>query len=187
MPYKEYSDMNTEISLLKSKFLAYLGIETVDNFFRRFIIDLHNSKPNLSENWKEFKFSWTKENLKKSDFPFIDGLIPVISQRAHSVLQPLINKNVEFLPINVAGERFYIVNVLTVYSKIVNLKDSYEYHYALYPTDKWDPIFKINEKITPLFVTADVKNAIEENHLTGCKFIKCRITERGFLSKLFGK
>lgn len=179
--------MNTEIYLLKSKFLAYLGIETDDDFFKSFIIDLHNSKPNLSKNWKEFKFSWTKENLKKCDFPFIDGLIPVISQRAYNVLQPLINKNVEFLPINVAGERFYIVNVLTVYAGIVNLKASYEYHYALYPATKWDPIFKIDEEITPLFVTADVKNAIEKKHLIGCKFIKCQITERGFLSKLFGK
>lgn len=179
--------MSIEIFLFKSKFLAYLGIETDDSKFKDFILDLQHSKHNLSENWKEFSFSWTKENLKKCDFPFIDGFIPVFSQKAYKVLQPLIKNNVEFLPINVAGERFYIVNVLTVYSKIVNLKDSYEYHYALYPTDKWDPIFKINEKITPLFVTADVKNAIEKNHLTGCKFIKCRITERGFLSKLFGK
>lgn len=179
--------MNTEIYLLKSKFLAYLGIETDDDFFKSFIIDLHNSKPNLSKIWKEFKFSWTKENLKKCDFPFIDGLIPVVSQKAYNVLQALIKNNVEFLPINVDGERFYIVNILKVYPKIVNLKDSHNDHYTFYPTSNLESIFKIEEQLFPLFVTADVKNAIEKNHLIGCKFIKCHITERGFLSKLFGK
>lgn len=179
--------MNTEIYLCKCKSLAYRHLESDDAEFGEVMLNLHHNEPMLSKSWKEFNFSWSTENLENPDFPFIDGFIPVFSQKAYKVLQPLIKNNVEFLPINVAGERFYIVNVLTVYSKIVNLKDSYEYHYALYPTDKWDPIFKINEKITPLFVTADVKNAIEKNHLTGCKFIKCRITERGFLSKLFGK
>lgn len=179
--------MSIEIFLFKSKFLAYLGIETDDSKFKDFILDLQHSKHNLSENWKEFSFSWTKENLKKCDFPFIDGFIPVFSQKAYKVLQPLIKNNVEFLPINVAGERFYIVNILKVYPKIVNLKDSHNDHYTFYPTSNLESIFKIEEQLFPLFVTADVKNAIEQNHLTGCKFIKCRITERGFLSKLFGK
>ncbi len=177
--------MYKEIYLLKSKFLAYLGIETPDPSFGKILLSLHRGKSVL-KNWKEIKFSWTNENLKKCDFPFIDGFIPVISQKAYDVLHPLTQNDAEYLPINVDGERFYIMNVLKVYPKIVNLKDSHDEHYTFYPTPNLASIFKIEEQFTPLFVTAEIKNAIEKTNLIGYKFIKCQIKERGFLGKLFG-
>lgn len=177
--------MNKEIYLFKCQFLAYLRIKPDDRAFGDIMLNLHLGEAVLSKNWKTFNFSWTTEKLMKSDFPFIDATIPVISQQAYNILHPLTKENAQYLPINVAGNRFYIVNVLKVYQKIVDLKDTRDNHYTFYPMENLASIFKIREQFTPFFVTSQIKDAIETANLIGYKFIKCKIKERSFLGKLF--
>ena len=101
-----------------------------------------------------------EKGLKLSDAPGF--FMPVFSKQAVECLKPLIDKNVEFLPLDFKEKEYYGVNVITVLDAI---------NYERSEVVDGVPIFKIpDERRRWAFVSEEFKQAAEENHLTGFIF-----------------
>ncbi len=122
-----------------------------------------------------------EKGLKLSDAPGF--FMPVFSKQAVECLKPLIDKNVEFLPLDFKEKEYYGVNVITVLDAINYESSQYKtfsdgkkimrfIKYAfLSEVVDGVPIFKIpDERRRWAFVSEEFKQAAEENHLTGFIF-----------------
>lgn len=122
-----------------------------------------------------------EKRLELSDAPGF--FIPVFSRRALECLKPLIDKNVEFLPLDFKENEYYGINVITVLDAINYERSIYKtfsdgkkimrFKKYAFLTEVVDgiPIFKItDERKRWSFVSEEFKQVVEENHLTGFIF-----------------
>lgn len=133
--------------------------------------------------WKpiQVKRMEPEKGLELSDAPGF--IFPVFSRRALNCLEPLINKNVEILPLDFDEKEYFGINIITVL-------DAIDYEKSIYKTyrdgkrimafKKYDflpdvikgiPIFKIlDEKTRYAFVSDEFKQIVEKNELIGFSF-----------------
>jgi len=145
-------------------------------------------------------FAWVSDQpdaINNCDFPFISGYIPVISERALTILKPFIDKsNIEVLPIKVEGEKYYLLHIMHS-SPCLNIKASAISYfmnggikqikdYVFLPSvEKEQFFFMVDQLHTHVFVREEVASIIEKEHLIGAKFEECKIKDLSFFDKLF--
>lgn len=54
------------------------------------------------------------ESFKESDFPWLGRHLPVLSDRASRVVEPLVEKDAELLPVDCKGRSLWLLNAYTV-------------------------------------------------------------------------
>lgn len=135
------------------------------------------------EDFSDTEYSWVDEKESDSDAPFIDGSIPVLSQQAFEVLNPILSKNSRATRIFVDGRPFFIVHGEQVIEGALNKERSQIKYfrdgrimqikkYAI--NDKqYPPIFKIKEDPIFVFVTEDVIKLIVDAQLVGFDWEEC--------------
>lgn len=125
--------------------------------------------------------SYNDECLGLSDYP--NFCFPVCSEKAVFVLKPLIESNVEFLPLVFGSDKYWVINILTVLDAVNRSKSVYKtfrdgkrimafQKYAFFPEAVTNiPVFKITEEKTRYpFVSDEFKRVVENNCLTGFEF-----------------
>lgn len=134
-----------------------------------------------------------EETQEKGDFPSFD--VPVLSEKAWNVLQPLIQNDVEALPITVEKEYFgemggtyYALNILSIVACLDEEKSEF-YRYShggimevtkhVFLPEKLEGIhiFKIMAEGAvfshyDFYISEDFKNLVEQNNLKGLFFLK---------------
>lgn len=76
-------------------------------------IELLGSEQSILNKWKKLEFKVITKG-KKSDFPFLwagEGII-IMSENAKNMLKPLLQEEVEFLPVNCEGCKYYLIHVM---------------------------------------------------------------------------
>lgn len=152
----------------------------------------------MVETWTPLHLSWyIEEGDKRCDFPFMYGFIPIVSQRAYKVLIDLIStEEIEFLPLFIEDEQYYLLNLLIQKENILNLKKSKVKYFSngrimgisefvFNHTEAGSSIFRISESKTSIFITENIKQEIENYKLTGSNTIKCKVVKPSFFDKLF--
>jgi hypothetical protein len=144
----------------------------------------------MKDDWNIQKMQW---NLEESDvigdFSFLAGLIPVINNNVLEKLDKLITEEyVELLPIVINNEKYFALNLLNINSDILNIKKSnleyFEDNSIMYINEYVfndigvEPIFKISQLTTHIFVTDIFKNIIEKEKVTGINFIDCKVKSK---------
>jgi hypothetical protein len=153
---------------------------------RRRDINLARQVRSLKEGWEPFRFEYKpQERLKgsepdsyyKPDFTNIFPLLWMFSARAVDVLRPLIENDVEILPLICDTDEVYAVNIVSA-PKAVNLRRSKEsslggyYLYGLHVNRRklrGYNMFRLYEWPFAIIVTDAVKEAIEAAELTGLR------------------
>jgi len=149
-------------------------------------------------NWKTIETKWNRENGELiCDFPFLLGTIPLCNVEIYHKLQEKLNlEGIEFLPIRIENELYYIMNPCLSIKGILNKKQSkIDYFsngdimwiskYVFYPNEIETSMFKIPEMYTSIFATTSFVEFIRENHFTGIEFEPCAIKKESFLSRIF--
>lgn len=137
------------------------------------------------EDFSDTEYSWVNQKDVVSDAPFIDGCIPVLSQRAFDVLGAKICDNTKSIRIFVEDQPFYILYDEQIIEGALNFEKSiirffrdgrimqikkYAFKNKQYPS-----IFKIKEDLTFDFVTEDVIQLIIDAKLVGFDWEECLI------------
>lgn len=156
-------------------------LELLDNEFKgKTMMDL----------WKIPKMEWDFQTSSvKCDISMIMGLIPIVNKKVKEKLLFIETDHLaEFLPVDIDGEEYYVLN--TVYhtsellnkskSKIIYFSDKTIMHIDKYVfiKDANEPIFKLSQYLTHVFVTDVIKDIIENESFTGLEFEKCEISSR---------
>lgn len=156
---------------------------------------LAEAKP-LASTWKPIRVaSYRTRKTRPTDFPFVNGYVPVFSSRAWKVLQPLAGKCVEALPLicDLSDGPYYAINVLAKVdcldsrrSKGSRLEDGSLYdvdYYVLKPNSlkNCSPIFKMVGLPAKVFFTEEFKQTVERNQLQGVLYspLRMRDPEKG--------
>ena len=148
--------------------------------------------------WGEVGAKWYRENGEIiCDFPFLLGMIPLCSLKIYNKLHENLNlEKIEFLPIRIENELYYIMNPCLSIKGILNKKRSkIDYFsngeimwiskYVFYPNDVQASLFKIPEMYTAVFATTTFVDFIKENHFTGIEFEPCTSKKESFLNRIF--
>ena len=139
---------------------------------------------------KDFgSFHWIEQDdTPICDFPMINGCIPVVSERALTIIQPFIEEDgVEILPIKVEVEPFYILHLLKVYDVLNTRKSDIQYFksgrvknvgkYVFLPAVTNAPLlFQISTLQTFIFAKEELVQTISQSQLTGANFEECPIS-----------
>jgi len=88
--------------------LGFKGEKAYDVFAKLF-----DGTPRAAQ-WKPAEAVVAKAKKKDADFPYLNGHIPVVSEKAWKALGPLIGKSVEALPITGTATPYWALNVLDV-------------------------------------------------------------------------
>lgn len=129
------------------------------------------------------------EGSKKSDFPKFWGASGtlVFSERAKNCLEKYLGNNVEYIPVKLEADTYYVVNILCILDIIdyktaifrkleTGLVVGIEKYSFIEEQIKGHNIFKVllNNRIfsTEIYVTSEIKSKIEEFGLEGLKFIE---------------
>jgi|SRR5690554_244286 len=152
----------------------------------------------LIETWETPHLSWYIDDGDKCcDFPFMYGFIPIVNQRAYKVIKDLIpSDEVEFLPLFIEDEQYYLLNLLIQKENIINIKKSKVKYYSdgrimgisdfvFNQAEITSTIFRVSESKTSVFVNEIIKQAIEKHKLIGANFVKCKVVKPSFFDKLF--
>ena len=139
----------------------------------------------MADDWKpiELQRAYTEEDLPMSDFPYFYGS-PVMSDRAISVLSPIMKDAVEYLQLIFDEKEYSMVNVVRVLNVIDYDKAKYvkfsngnkilafqKYSFRMCDELLNNDIFKlVDESSRDPFVSDRFKQTVEDNHLTGFKF-----------------
>lgn len=130
------------------------------------------------------KVSCTTRDVLGEDTPVADVFLwlrvyLVVSERAHTLLHPMLASAGEFLPITVDGQQMYIFNCrdygredesLCIKKYLNGLDDGYE-TLAFYEQDiEGRLLFKSKFNGTALYATEHFKRVCEENGLMGLRF-----------------
>lgn len=148
----------------------------------------------MKKEWKPFMMEWNFEIFSiKPDISMLGGILPVINNRVKkSLLLIGLDDLVEFLPVIVDNEEYYVINVLyhtegllsTRKSKInysSNKRIIYIDEYVFYK-EETKPIFKVSQLLTHIFVNDIFKDVIEKHSFTGLEFEKCKVIKRNWFN-----
>ncbi|MGG0238073.1 imm11 family protein [Bacillus rhizoplanae] len=144
----------------------------------------------LSNSWGEILIECVEEG-NQSDCPHFWGRngVLLVSEKAKSVLEPLIGNNIEFLPLihNVTNEFYYAINVLKQLDAIDNTKtvlkklrsglivgcEKYSFIPQIVENENIFKVF-LNKHVYSIsvFVSDEFRNTILENDLKGFEFVE---------------
>ena len=140
--------------------------------------------------WEIPKMKWDFQiSSTKCDISMILGLIPVVNKKVREKLIFIETANLaEFLPVLIDEEEYYAINVLyhtgellnNRKSKIIYFSDKTIMHIDKYVfiKEETQPIFKVSQTLTHIFVNDVIKDIIERESFTGLEFEKCEISSR---------
>jgi hypothetical protein len=136
----------------------------------------------LAATWKPVRVEMDDHAGRTADFPSLLGPIPVFSERAWEVLQPLLGASVEALPLNCDRGIFFVVNVLD-HVDCLDYDRAEVTHYSsgrVMMVDKFafkpgslhgKNMFKLPETAkSEVFVSESFKKIVEKAGLTGLWF-----------------
>lgn len=78
------------------------------------IVDKFNAGTSLVDEWKPVEIAFDMSMGDISDFPGLQESIPVFSRRAWEILGPLVNNDVEALPLVCPQGEYFAINVLSI-------------------------------------------------------------------------
>jgi hypothetical protein len=121
---------------------------------------------------------WKPGDVRRGEFPCIGGTVPVFTERAVNALLPLIEDNVEVLPLACEEDKLYIINVIDVVdcldkerSKLKRFSSGgvmrVEHYVFIKEAIRGKHMFKIPELHVAVYVSDAFKSAVEENCLEG--------------------
>ena len=183
---------------IKNIFGEYKNILPISPDAQRTLVDNYGSP--LQESWNTISFKWDFEDGSESRDAFLYlGSILITSEKLKTSLQGVLKNNrVEYLPITIEGEVFFVINVCDTLDCVLNIRQS-KIEYVKDRHIKWinefvfDPIpdcpnlFHISEISTPIFASDCFIKAYEETGCIGLKFIECRQSRQGFLKSMLKK
>jgi hypothetical protein len=141
-------------------------------------------QPSLTKYWKPPKVSGRVTEF--NDYPCLDMLLPVFSERAVNVLGDLLTTNGELLPLDSKTEtKYFFYNILTISDALDQSKSKCRFwcdppttaidieHFE-FEKDKISEltIFRIKELPVSVFVTSRFVNIVDSNELNGFSFKK---------------
>ena len=144
----------------------------------------------MKDDWNIQEMQWNiEESDVIGDFSFLAGLIPVINNNILKKLSTFITKeSVELLPIVINDEKYFAANILNIKSNILNENKSnieyFEDNSIMYINEYVfndigvEPILKISQLTTHIFVTDVLKKHIEKEKLTGINFTDCKVKSK---------
>ena len=94
----------------------YACIEMVGDFISEVlpIVEKFNAGTSLAGEWKPIEIAFDMSRGNISDFPGLQESIPVFSRRAWEILGPLVNNDVEALPLICSQGEYFAINVLSI-------------------------------------------------------------------------
>jgi len=142
----------------------------------------------LEAGWKPISFKWEKDcEGGKPDMLLAIGFVFIVNRKAMELFRDELKINdVEYLPVDIEGEDYYIVNSYGFLSGAVDLdRSSVKYfkdgkvmwidYYAFHEGVDYPLLFRVPEIKTSLFATDDLVNAVKSNGLKGLKFSICAL------------
>ncbi|MCT4583684.1 MAG: hypothetical protein N4A54_02055 [Peptostreptococcaceae bacterium] len=143
---------------------------------------------NIKNKYRDIKINKIDGEIK-SDNPMFWTLPGVLmfSKRAKDVLEEIIKDDVEFVEANYEDEIYYLVNILsfldiidfekstlrTLKSGLISEVKKYELRKSVLENQKIFKFYLNNQKnVVDILVTDEFKKAVEENNLSGFKFIE---------------
>lgn len=167
------------------------GLRSIDYINTPIQENLYNFKWNNIDDVSSFLYKWNvKDGNGFSNCPFIIGSIPVFSE---SVFYSLFNKfdleETQNIPVNVEGNRFFILNTLNI---VHNLLDKQKSDISFFPDGRimkidsfvfkkrknLPPIFKIPETNINTFVNNEMANRMIRIMPNELILEKCKVNSR---------
>lgn len=133
--------------------------------------------------WKTPELVWftdefSQGNERDGDFLKFRGGAPVITETVKNSLSPLLQHCVEFLPVNIADETRYILNVIFVLDIIDKSKSKFKIysdgtigpcqHAYLNIPEESKPMFKVEGYLPRIFGDQSLQQFIHQEQLSGC-------------------
>lgn len=183
------------IYLVKNEFGEYKNIKPKSYVDTQLLVDGYGTP--LLESWNPVSFVWDIEEgtLDRDVFMYL-GYIMVANQKVVDALCKYeVLDNVELLPIDIEGEKYYVVNVCSVLHDVIDLKHS-KIDYFKDHSIKWireyvfknditvSSLFRIPEVSAVLFCSKQFIDKIKEHRFVGLKFNECKQTRPGFLKSI---
>lgn len=176
---------------------CFKGIRPTDCSFLQLLEDNYGHP--MGSGWSIPHFVWDTETCDvERDIYLYLGYILVCNVKAKSAIQQKTKSDgIEFLQIDVEGQPFYFINVLSVANGALNLhRSKVDYFkdkttiknirgYAFNADFNYTPLFTIPEIAAGLFATDVFKDVVERNNLNGLDFKECKIVKDGFLKSIF--
>jgi hypothetical protein len=172
------------VYILKADANRYQGLLSCDRSNSLKVLQRFNGTP-MRDSWIPWKVEIDRpegyENSLFGDFPLLISAVPVFTERAVALLEPLLTGNGELLPLVCDEGSYFAYNVTTVLDaldverssllrftsgEIMNIT-----HHEFFPGKVTSPIFKIPQ--TPLmdvFVTEEFRAAVSKHNLKGFAF-----------------
>lgn len=152
----------------------------------------------LSQSWKTIKFHWDTDDgdERRNVFLYL-GSILVIDEKGKDIVKHIFVDNTEFLPIDVDGENWYVINVCNTIEGILNLSKSSVDRFKD-GSIKWIkefvfnkdtapfPLFRIKELKTALFASGSFQKTVSNAAMQGLGFEECK-TKCAIFKKTFFK
>ena len=149
----------------------------------------------LLRQWNKYGVNFLNDyGEKKTDFHFILGFIPIISERIASFF-PFKTCDVELLPVkNTSGENFFIVNPCFCDSRILNKRKS-KIRYDVEGQISWisEPVFfylppkilfKIPDMPTKIYADETFVSIVRKYKFQGIDFIPRKIKKQSLVSRI---
>lgn len=125
-----------------------------------------------------FTNEFSQGNEQDGDFLKFRGGAPVITEKVKNLLSPLMQDCIEFLPVKIANETRYILNVICVLDIVDKSKSKFKIysdgtigpcqHAYLNINEESKPIFKVAGYFPRIFVTQKLQQVINQEQLSGC-------------------
>lgn len=183
---------------IKNIFGEYKNILPISPEAQRTLVDDYGNP--LKDSWNTISFKWDFEDGTESRDAFLYlGSILITNEKLKNSLQGVLkNNHIEYLPINIEGEVFFVINVCGTLNCALDIEQSkIEYFkdrhikwindFVFHPIPDCPDLFHIAEISTPIFASDCFIKAYEDSGCTGLKFIKCRQSRQGFLKSIFKK
>lgn len=150
----------------------------------------------LASGWKLLKFHWNTEDgdERRNIFLYL-GSILVVDEKGKNAISHNID-NVEYLPIDIDGEQWFVVNVCKTLNGVLNLSKSNIERFKD-GSIKWIKefvfnqdcssfsLFRISELKTALFASDSFRESLLGSSLAGLSFENCKIKTSGILKSIF--
>lgn len=141
----------------------------------------HSKK--ILKSWSPLQISYQDDEGKNTDFPRYTPGRPIFNDKAVTILNPLLEELVEFLPLRDSKYKFFFCNVLNVFDcvdtgnsipettrgTLIRYKKLY-FKEAIISNSPKRHIFKIPELITHIFVSDEFKDEVLKHGLKGLDF-----------------
>lgn len=182
------------IYLLNNTFGQYRNIVLANKTNAEVLNEAYGQR--LASTWKTIQFHWDTEdgNERRNIFLYLGSLLVVDEKGRNAISQN--TDNIEYLPIDIDGEQWFVVNVCNVFDGVLNLSKSKIERFKD-GSIKWikefvfnqdcpsSLLFRISEMRTALFASDSFRECLLGSSLVGLNFEDCKIKTPGILRSIF--